>query len=292
LSGFDQPVIPLHYTSESVLAHPRLSTARAIYVRGILELYENDAFLNRLLIETGRSLVFMNILCLHAAYEESARATWPTMRLLKDRMLQYGGISSPRRIEELVARLVATGYIESRIAPSDRRARVLVPSEKMIAHDLDWLAVHYKPLEVMFPQPGYAAPIRRDPDYQKAHRLVANRMVGYAAKLISDNGPMAFFMSREAGTMILMKLMDLAEAEPDATVRHVSFSDIGRRFGISRTHVRKTLQEAERAVLVQISGTSIALMPPVLSAFDRFLADTMAGHDLMHRLVHNLDGCR
>lgn len=40
-----------------------------LYVQRILGLYEHNPFLNRLLIETGRSIVFFNILALHAAYD-------------------------------------------------------------------------------------------------------------------------------------------------------------------------------------------------------------------------------
>ncbi|MGH6715235.1 MAG: hypothetical protein ACREDC_03485, partial [Bradyrhizobium sp.] len=64
----------------------------------------------------------------------------------------------------------------------------------------------------------------------------------------------------------------------------LSYSDIGDRFGVSRTHVRKLLQDAERASLVQLSGQGerlVALKPAMLSAFDRFVAEGMSGHDLL-----------
>jgi hypothetical protein len=56
------------------------------------------------------------------------------------------------------------------------------------------------------------------------------------------------------------------------------------RFGVSRTHVRKLLQDAERADLVRLSGQGerlVALKPAMLSAFDRFVAESMSGHDLL-----------
>jgi len=122
--------------------------------------------MNRLLIETGRSVVFFNILALHAAYDPSDRATWPTISLLKKTVRPYG-VSSARRIHDIVARLVETGYVEPTLAQMDRRVRLLTPTDKMLAHDLDWLAAFYGPLEVLFPEPGYAPPLRRAPRIKK-----------------------------------------------------------------------------------------------------------------------------
>ena len=274
--------VPPHHSPEAIIAHPRFPAARRVYVEGILGLYEHNPFLNRLLIETGRSIVFFNILALHAAYDPNDRATWPTISLLKQTVRPFG-VSSARRIHDIVARLVETGYVKAVADASDRRARILTPTEKMLAHDLDWLAAFYAPLQLVFPEPGYAPPLRRDPAYQRAHRKMSLTMSGYAISLMASNPEMLLFMNREAGTMILMKLVENLDKGLDATPRRMFFADVAKRFGISRTHVRITLQDAEEAGLVRISEQSIALMPPIIAAFERFVADTMAGHDFMHR---------
>jgi hypothetical protein len=90
-------------------------------------------------------------------------------------------------------------------------------------------------------------------------------------------------MNREAGTMILMKLMQDADKGLDATPRRSFFADVAARFGISRTHVRITLQQAQDAGLVLMSEQSIVMMPPLVAGFERFVADIMAGHDFMFR---------
>jgi hypothetical protein len=76
-----------------------------------------------------------------------------------------------------------------------------------------------------------------------------------------------------------------AEGEP---VEQLSYTDIGERFGVSRTHVRSLLQDAEQAGLVALPGQGgrlVELKAAVLRAFDRFLADSMSGHDLLHRIA-------
>ena len=264
------------------MVHPRFPAARRLYVQRILGLYEHNPFLNRLLIETGRSIIFFNILALHAAYDPSDRATWPTISLLK-RTVRSFGVLSARRIHDIVARLVEIGYVKAVSAISDRRARILTPTEKMLAHDLDWLAAFYAPLQVVFPEPGYAPPLRRDRAYQKAHRKIGLTLSAYAISLMASNPAMLLFMNREAGTMILMKLVQDVDEGLDATPRRMFFADVAERFGISRTHVRITLQDAQEAGLVRMTGQSIVLMQPIVGALERFVADTMAGHDLMFR---------
>jgi DNA-binding GntR family transcriptional regulator len=94
-------------------------------------------------------------------------------------------------------------------------------------------------------------------------------------------------MVREAGMMILIKLLQLAGPGGESTAS-ISYSDIGARFGVSRTQVRKLLEEAERQGLARLARgrePAVQLTPALVEAFDRFIADTMAGHDLVYKLA-------
>jgi DNA-binding MarR family transcriptional regulator len=279
--------LPSFHSSEEIQASPRFIEARTSWIHGVLGLYDNDPFINRLLMEAGRSLAFLNILCLYACYEEHDRATWPTIQLLQKTLEQFG-VSSARRIHDLVARFAETGYIRPDPAPSDRRARILTPTAKMIALDLDWLAVFYKPLDIMFSDPGYAPALRRDLAFQKSQRRAARQFTGYAAQLMRDNPAWMHFMGREAGSTVLIKLMELDQTEGGEGLAQYSFADLANRFGISRTHVRAMLREAEAADLVELSTTQArvtALAPTLIAAFDRFFADITAGNDLIFQVV-------
>lgn len=278
--------MPAHRSREEILAHPRFAEARNALIDAILALYEHEPFLNRLLLEAGRNVMFNVIMCLHARYDEADPATWPTLRLLKQEMAGFG-LASPRRIADLVSRLVKTGYLEQRPLVLDRRIRILTPTEKMIAQDQDWLVSHYVPLQVLYPDPGYPRIMQRDRAFQQTHRLVAADRFRFAVELLARNATMVHFMVREAGMMILIKLLQLAGPAKDTT-RETSYSDIGARFGVSRTQVRKLLQDAEQNGLVQLSrgkGQLVELMPALIEAFDRFIADTMEAHDLTYRLA-------
>src|SRR3984885_2700563 len=279
--------LPPFHSPEKILAHPRFALARDEFVRAVLALYEHKPFLNRLLLEASRTVLMSVIMCLYARYDEADRATWPTLRLVADSMAAHG-LASASRVHDLVSRLVKTGYLEQRAAPQDRRTRILTPTEKMIAQDQDFLVSHHLPLQILFPDPGYGLIMTRDPAFQLKQRLVSRDLFALGAKILAGNPIMMLFQGRDAGVMILIKMIAMAKAEGGAAPLKISYSDLGGRFGVSRTHVRKLLETAEELDLVVLTkggGHFVEMLPPVLQAFDRLVADAMSGFDLCYQLA-------
>jgi DNA-binding MarR family transcriptional regulator len=200
------------------------------------------------------------------------------------------GLASPRRIADLVARLLKTGHLEQRLSPQDRRIRILIPTSKMISQDQDWLVSHYVPLQVLFPDPGYAPIMRRDRAFHLQHRRAAGSLLPLGARIMKRNSLVLHFMQREAGMMVLIKLMHLSGSRADVTCE-ISYSDMGTRFGVSRTQVRKVVQEAEESGLVLLlrrGAQFVRLRPKLVEAFDRLIADSMAAHDLVYNLARRV----
>jgi hypothetical protein len=191
-------------------------------------------------------------------------------------------------VEALIARLVDSGFLEMVPSRQDRRVRILTPTGRMIDQDLDWLAAHYLPLHVLFPDAGYAPIVLRDRALQMAQRLACMDFLGHGANILAGNPGIMLFLGRDAGVMILIKLIQMTHAAKDGSQAGLPYSDIGARFGVSRTHVRDILREAERVDFVQLSGRGgqlVQLTPAVMQVFDRFTADSMSGHDLMFQIA-------
>jgi DNA-binding MarR family transcriptional regulator len=278
---------PPFRSSEEILAHPRFPFARDEFVKAILALYEHKPFLNRLLLEASRTVLVSIIMCLYARYDEADRATWPTLRLVAASMAEHR-LASASRVHDLVTRFIKAGYLEQRAAPLDRRVRILTPTRKMIAQDQDFLVSHHLPLQILFPKPGYGLIMTRDPAFQLKQRLVSRDLFALGAQILAANPILMLFQGRDAGVMILIKMIAMSAAQSSAKPLNISYSDLGDRFGVSRTHVRELIEEAEKLDLVHVSkGSSrlVELKPQLLQAFDRFIADAMSGFDLCYQLA-------
>ena len=287
MPDIDFTKLPPFHSTEEILAHPRFPFARDEFVKAMLALYENKPFLNRLLLEASRTVLLAIIMCLYARYDEANRATWPTLRLVADSMAEHQ-LASPSRVQDLVLRLVKIGYLEQRVARLDRRVRILTPTAKMIEQDRDFLVSHHVPLQILFPDPGYARIMTRDGAFQLKQRLVSRDLFALGAQILASNPVMMLFQGRDAGIMILIKMIQTAGRANGDGPLEVSYSDLGDRFGVSRTHVRELLEEAEHMGLVRLikaRGRFIELLPPVLRAFDRLVADAMSGFDLCYQLA-------
>jgi hypothetical protein len=279
--------VPIHHSAEEILAHPRFPFAREAYVKAVLATYEHNPFLSRLLLETGRTVLVTVIMCLYARYNEADPTTWPTLRMVTEGMGAHGHASASR-VHDLLTQFVRAGYVERRAVPQDRRIRLLMPTAKMIAQDRDFLVSHYLPLDILFPEPGYAPIMTRDGAFQLKQRQVSRDLFALGAHVLASNPIMMLFMSRDAGVMILIKMIQMAGRQCGAGQIEFSYSDMGERFGVSRTHVRKLLTEAEDMELVRLTkadGRFVELTPELVQAFDRFLADAMSGLDLCYQLA-------
>jgi DNA-binding MarR family transcriptional regulator len=283
MSTLSESILSTVHTPEEILANPRFEAARTAFGDEVLALHEGDAFHSRLLVEAMRQVTFNLIICLHLGHDVTDRSTWPTPRRLKDELKTFG-LASERRVDALVSRFVQLGFVESRPSEQDGRVRILTPTAKMMSLDRDWLAYHYAPLHEMFPDPGYGEPLARDPTFQRAQRLVALDFSAKGSQILASNPAVMRFMSRDAGMLVLIKLVQMSAADSEG----LSYADLGTRFGVSRTHVRSLLEEAAQHGDVSLSGRGgylVELNPPLLQAFDRFVADAMSGHDMLYKLA-------
>lgn len=137
----------------------------------------------------------------------------------------------------------------------------------------------------MFGEAAYALPLARDPAYQRQQHAASTATFAVAAnEVVLPNRPVLLFLGRSAGMLILMKLVQRLHGGREG--RTLSYTDIGTRFGVSRTHVRDLLAAAARDGGVTLEGRGqLRLMPQLLAAFDRNVADGMSMHDLAHRVA-------
>ena len=129
--------------------------------------------------------------------------------------------------------------------------------------------------------------MRQDAAYQFANRRIAIPFLPFSGKLLALAPDLLLFFERAAGHMISAALLHAAMAEPDQHAA-VPYADVGERFGVSRTHVRALLDEAQDIGLVRLEGRGghrVEILPRLWESYDRGLAAGMFVHDALHAVV-------
>jgi DNA-binding MarR family transcriptional regulator len=278
---------PPRVTYEDIASHPRMPEARRAYLDRVLELYGDNPFMVRLLHQAGRFFVFHLALILEAAQDPERRETWVTVGLLKEKMAMLG-VASGRQVDHLVARLCEVGFLEARASDQDRRLRIISTTEKLRAHDRDWLVAHYAGLALLYPQHDYGLIMRRDPAFQMLLRTMGPLLIPVGAKLMASTPHMMLFFQSAGTYPVFVALMLAAMAQPDNPHVAVPYADVGDRFGLSRTHVRTLLTSLEKEGLVKLharGGHRVEILPHYWTIHDRGIAVGMYIHDILHQMA-------
>lgn len=275
---------PPRLAYEDIVSHPRLAEARIVYLDRFLALYDGDPFIVRLLIESGRFLVYHVAGILDANADAARRETWLTTARLKQEMALFG-LASDRHIDDLIARLCSAGFMERRMAEQDRRVRLLKPTEKLRRHDRDWLAAHIAPLAALYPEHDYRPIMQHDELFHAVYRRLSMSFLPLGASLLLSLPDTLLFFNHAAGAVLQATLLRDAMRAPGYPSAAVPYGDIGERLGVSRTHVRELLVAAEAAGLVKLharGGRSVEILPRHWASYDRGLATGMYIHDLVY----------
>lgn len=278
------PAAPL--TAEAILAHPRFPEARRVFITEHKKVYEPEVFPGRFGADVGRVTTLAIIVCLYANYVRGDRETWPTLTKLKTTVARFG-FASPRLIDTFVARLVQTGDLELRKQPDDSRMRLLCPTEKLLSWDREWMAAHYAPLDILYPEPGFPYARERDIAFQIAHAKCAIGAFDGIIAMIWSNMDLVFFMISTSALIILLSLLDRSAAEAEHQFREADLGDLATRFGVSRSHIRNILAAAEETGFLTRPvprKPHYRLTPRLVAAFDRFIADSLVHSDVTYRL--------
>jgi len=234
---------PLRLTLQELVNHPRLPEARKVYFDRFLKVYEGNRFLVRLLIESGRFFVFQLAAVLEAAEDPTRRETLFTVSRLKQEMGLFG-FASDRQIDHLIRRLCAVGFLEQHQSPLDRRVRRLATTAKLRTHFGGWLAAHYAPLATLYPQHDYGPVFDCDSAFMAVHCRACPPFNPVSARLMGTIPDIMLFFNRAGGSLVMYALLQAA-MEADDQRAGVPYNDAADRFGVSRTHVRRLMEDAQ-----------------------------------------------
>jgi hypothetical protein len=240
-----------------------------------VDLYRGDRLLNALMNDRARALFTHVALYLHHADNEPD-GPGLSVGAMKELCVRIG-LCSRGRCEAMLALMRAGGMLAA-VPSRDRRRRLLVPTDRLLAlHHARWGA-HFAAMSAAIPRAAAYQAALDDPRFVKVFvRELGRRFI--AGMRILDAAPdLEDIAERNAGMMILYSLA-LAGADQDAFPPvgpvPLSINALATRFSVSRKHVLTLLRDAEAQGLLKRCGAAnneIMLLPRGRDALENMLA--------------------
>lgn len=245
-----------------------VSEARAVYIEEASALYRHTGLLNKAVNTLPRHAIFGCALHIHARRLFDPAAPAPTLTCLQKLSADYRNVS-PGRVAAQTLLLRKLGFLEAR-AGSDRRQRLLQPTEKMVREDHRWLMAQLAPLAPL----GLFHPSedeRATPEFVLAFRFHWALAPIEAADFLDRHPTIAFFVMRDGGFSMLLELLREWQKTGSAQVAF-DVMETASAYCVSKSQIWNLLHGAEAQGLLTTEAPAWRLV----SLSDRLLADVDA----------------
>jgi hypothetical protein len=247
-------------------AHLRFPAAARIAAAGFIELWQGNRILNSVMTDRARFHIGLFAVHLHLL----SRPNDPHSGLTVSRMTALCGeleLCSPGRVKAMLMLMRALGYLAPAPNEADRRLRRLVPTERLMALHGERNRRLFEAIAMVLPEHAEAFAGQSHPDFTGRFvcRYCGHLLAGL--RLIDGIPHMRLFIERNGGIVVLCSLLLSGEPDdvyPPALPVRVSTSALARRLGVSRAHIRRLLQDAEKqGLLERLDGDRVRLLPPI-----------------------------
>jgi hypothetical protein len=271
----DAAHIPSPDAIAALRRQPGFSRAIRSSAASAVALYQSSRPLNALLNDRARALFGHVALYLHHHGVEAGEPGL-TVGAMKALCVQLD-LCSRGRCEAMLALMRATGLLAPAPDP-DRRKRLLVPTEKLVAlHLVRWDA-HFAAMRGVLPEAADYSDALADPDFVRAFVVALGRRFVAGLRVLDSAPELGSLAERNAGIVILFSLAlggdDNGPFPPREPVP-LSINALAKRFSVSRKHVLTLLRDAEGQGLLLRCGpadSEIVLLSPGRDAIEAMLA--------------------
>ncbi len=267
----------LQAAAHRVQQHRGFQAASAAFAGNVLATFNTQRMLRRLMHDTARFALLCILLHLDREARFSKHGPGATTAQIIA-LMQRGRFAGASQVKVLIALLRLAKCLESVVSPLDRRARVLRPTERMLAPMRAWLtgnlAVVQKVMDLPAPMTQMLSVLAL---LQEFLALNARAFVDDSFTLMEDMPQVAACMRRDCGYLLLMQLIATRCLVPgtDILEAQVAVPAFAQRFGVSRSHVRNLLAHGwNDGWFAQAPGVSSALL--LTPAFNRTADQWMA----------------
>lgn len=259
----------------SLRANPRYAEAVRAFASNMLAASDADPFLDGILKDAGRTLAAMCSIYLHL----SGGLTLPRLKAL---CVSFGVIS-PGRARTLLIYLRYLQYVEP--LPATRgSARLYAPKPAFLAAWSGLIRAVLGAMQVL--EPGVRVLLSQFDKpgvFETSARYVCEQLLAAANQANLEAPAFRIFMHRYAGRQILQYLLSASgdDVFPPRGPIPISLTGMAERFGVSRIHVRRLLNAAQKEGLItRLNENTVVFEEPGRAALDRIFSIQIA-HLLM-----------
>jgi DNA-binding MarR family transcriptional regulator len=261
----------------AIEAHPRFAAALRMIAAGAVAQYRGNRILNTIITDRARFLIGVFAIHLHYRSRTGDSRSGLTLSRIKAICSEHK-ICSAGRAEAMLVLMRMFGYLASARNEEDRRLHRLVPTDALNAWHHERLAFTLEAIANLLPEGAKALAELRSPDFLTCFVSHVARVYLSGFYYVDHVPEMKLFFERNAGVVVLFSIMLAGEAGDTFPPRGrvtILPATLARQFGVSRSHVRRMVQEAINAGLLErdeAQPDGYRLLPALHAAFARITA--------------------
>jgi hypothetical protein len=259
-------------------ADPFFPAAMRHLAQGLLDAYDGNRLLNRVLNDRGR--VMFGLLALHLHFHADATGAGLTAARL-GQLCEATAVCSRGRAKALLALMRWAGYLAPDQAASDRRKRPLVPTERMLASYRRRWRIQVEAAAMLARNRGLEV-MPADEQRFVGGLAIEMGLAFRAGFRILDGVPALRPIAERDSAFFLVLAIALAGPPgagiAPATPVKVSITSLAARFHVSRAHALYVLRTAQSGGLLVRDADNpaeVTCRPLLRSSFEDFFATTL-----------------
>jgi hypothetical protein len=284
--------LPSQAATAAVIGHPLFPEAGRIVAAGLVALYRGERAVNLVMPDRIRYIISVFALHLHFA----GRPNDPNSGLTASRLCRLCAerkICSTGRAEAMLAVMREFGHLVPAPSEEDGRLRRLVPTESLFAWHRRRCGYFFAAAAKVMPEHADALTALDAPEFLRhfLRHLADSHVNGF--HYVEHVPHVRLFYERSAGGAILMSIALAGTGDdgfPPSRAVSISLSAIARNFAVSRVHVRRLVQDAVGAALlerVSAGGDELRVSPRLADAIRRVAATYMIHYAHCARLAYD-----
>jgi hypothetical protein len=247
--------------------------------------FADNIVLNRVVTEAWRFEMLVYLLYLHDGWTPSDPRSGLTVANLQ-RICAEQGCASRGRVQAILGLMRVARYLRRAPAENDRRVVRLEPSEGFIGVVEGWNRRILEIIDAAVPETKLAESHRRHGRFGWRIRWHGAQTLLQGWKLLAPFPEVEHFVSRDGGWMLLLssvaESLRLGEGREIVPVS-INLHEFGARFGVSRSHLRRLLESAHIAGLLDApprNGAHILLSSRLVASFLGCMASELSHYRL------------